>query len=78
MAKRKYSSRLYLDMPFAEAVARFVGTDPRETDDNIQRSKQKKPPGGKKRKRKPSGASVQADNVVSLRDRRMRKRNHGR
>lgn len=68
---------LGLDMPFDEALERFIGTDPREVEASIGRSKHKKPPGGKK-KRKPSSGNAQSDAVVSLRDRRMRKRNTGR
>jgi hypothetical protein len=74
MKKRKQQERLYLDMPFSQALTRFVGTDPGETKTLIKRAKKKKPPGGKK----PSGGSVQAENVVSLKVRRVRKRNTGR
>jgi hypothetical protein len=41
---------------------------------NIKRAKKKKPPGGKK----PSGGKPTGENVVELRQRRMRKRNYGR
>jgi hypothetical protein len=58
-------------MGFDEALARFIQTKPREVDEVIRGSKQKKPPGSKKRR--PSGGSSQG--VVSLRDKRMRKRN---
>jgi len=64
-----------LDMPFDEALKRFIGTDPKEVETNIKRGKQKKPPGSKK---KLSGGSNQPDTVVSLRVRRVRKRNTGR
>jgi len=40
-----------LEMPFAEALERYVGTKPAEMHANIKRAKKKKPPGGKK----PSG-----------------------
>ena len=74
MAKRKYGDKLHLDMPFTEAVTRFAGVNPSEMEANIARSKQKKPPGGKKRK--PSGGRVvKSQNVISLRDRR--NKNHG-
>jgi hypothetical protein len=75
MAKRRYDDKMKLDMPFGEALERFAGTNPKEMHANIKRAKKKKPPGG--RKRKPPGDAV-AQNVVSLRDRRIRKRNHGR
>ncbi len=63
-----------LAMSFGEALERFAHADPREMHANIERAKQKKPPGGKKRK--PSGGNAQ--NVVSLKVRRVRKRNTGR
>jgi hypothetical protein len=72
----KHPSPLRIDMGFKEALERFIQTDAREVEESIRRSKQKKPPGGKKRK--PSGGSGQSDAVVSLRHRRMRKRNEGR
>jgi hypothetical protein len=74
----KHPSPLRIDMGFNEALERFVQTKPEEVENGIKRSKQRKPPGGKKRKRKrkPSGGSSQS--VISLRDRRMRKRNKGR
>jgi hypothetical protein len=75
MAKRTYDDKMKLDMPFGEALERFAGTSPAEMHANIKRAKKKKPPGG--RKHKPPGAAI-AQNVVSLRDRRIRKRNHGR
>ncbi|SDJ72879.1 hypothetical protein SAMN05216338_106241 [Bradyrhizobium sp. Rc2d] len=62
-----------LDMPFDEALKRFIGTDPKEVQANIDKSKKKKPPGTK-----PDGKNLQQENVVSLRSRRMRKRNDGR
>lgn len=71
MAKRVYDDKMRLEMSFAEALRRYAGTNPAEMHANIKRAKKKKPPGGKKRK--PSGGRSQ--NVVSLRDRRMRKRN---
>ena len=66
-----------LDMPFDEALKRFIGTDPKEVETNIKKAKQKNPPGSKK-KPKPSGGSDQSESVVSLRVRRVRKRNTGR
>jgi hypothetical protein len=67
----KHPSPLRIGMEADEALARFIQADPREVDEAIRGSKQKKPPGGKKRKL--SGGSSQG--VVSLRDKRMRKRN---
>jgi hypothetical protein len=62
-----------LDMDPDEALERFIGTNPKEVDANIARSKKKKPPGSKK----PSGGR-QPESVVDLRRRRMRKRDTGR
>jgi hypothetical protein len=75
MAKRSrpYEDKMKLEMPFAEALERYAGTDPKEMHANIKRAKQKKPPG-----EKPSGGKDDDKNVVSLRDRRIRKRNYGR
>jgi hypothetical protein len=75
--KRTYDDKMKLDMPFSEALERFAGVDPKEMHANIAKSKKKKPPGGKKRKAPPSDTG-EAHNVVSLRDRRLRKRNYGR
>jgi hypothetical protein len=77
MAKRPktYDDKMRLEMPFAEALERFVGVKPAEMHANIKRAKKKKPPGGKKA---PPGNADQPENVVSLRDRRTSKRNHGR
>jgi len=54
---RKLEPKLGLDMPFAEALERFVLTDPKEVERSIAKSKNKKPPGskpsGNKRKAKP-------------------------
>lgn len=73
--KRKYEDKLYIDMPFEEAVERFAGVDPQEMRVNIAKSKKKKPPGDKK-PAPPSGppdkANRDTQNVVRLRDRRKR------
>jgi hypothetical protein len=63
-----------LDMPFDEALRRLIDTDPAELEANIKRSKKKKPPSRTKK------ALLGGDqkSVVSLRDRRMSKRNNGR
>jgi hypothetical protein len=75
----KRPSPFKIKIGFDEALERFIRTKPSEVEENIRRSKTKKPPGGK-RKRKPSGGSFQAEaeTVVNLRNRRMRKRNEGR
>jgi hypothetical protein len=68
----KHPSPLKINMGFDEALERFIRTKPSEVEDNIKRSKKKKPPGGK---RKTPGGTAQSSSVVSLRNRRMRKRN---
>ena len=62
-----------LDVGFDEALERFAQTKPSEVEASIERGKQTKPLSGKRKP--PSGA---ADGVVSLRRRRMRKRDTGR
>lgn len=77
---KKHPSPFKIKMSFDEALERFIRTKPDEVEENIRRSKTKKPPGSK-RKRKPSGgvgAQTASESVVSLRLRRMRKRNEGR
>ena len=77
--KVKDENKFDLDMPFAEAMERFVGTSIKETHDNIERSKKKKPPAAKRKKRKPAGGEKKskAQNVISLRERRMSFRTRG-
>jgi hypothetical protein len=41
---KKMEPPLKLDMSFAEALGRFVRTDPKEVDESVERSKTKKPP----------------------------------
>ena len=62
-----------LDMPFGEALERFADTSAKEMHANIERAKKKKPPGGKKRKS--PGGSPDTQNIVSLREKRQRRRN---
>ena len=73
MAKRTYDDKMRLDMPFAEALERFAGTDPKEMHANIAKAKKKRPPGG--RKHRPPGNTGEAQNVLSLRGARVRKAN---
>jgi hypothetical protein len=70
-AKPKPPFRLDIDPD--EFLERAIRTKPSEVDALIERGKQKKPPGTK---RKASGGTSQ-ENIVSLRRRRMRKRNTG-
>lgn len=41
---KKLEPKLKLDMPFGEALARFVQTKPKEVERSVERSKQKKKP----------------------------------
>lgn len=41
--KRKTEPPLRLDIPFAEALARFAATAPKDVAESIERSKSKKP-----------------------------------
>jgi hypothetical protein len=65
-----------LDMPFGEALERYIGVDPKELEANIAKDKGKKPPGAKK-KRKAPGAKVKSENVLSLKERRESLRRRG-
>ncbi len=76
MASRKYEVKMKLVMPADEALERFIATDPKEMHANIDKAKKKKPPGSKKAK--PSDGDSVGDNVASLAQRRVRKRNTGR
>ena len=73
MTKRPpYQDKLHIDMPFNEALERFIGTDPKHVQANIKRAKKKRPPGGKK------PPPDDPTNVASLRDARIKRRNKGR
>jgi len=65
--KGKYEDKLFLDMPFEEALERFAGVDPQEMRANIDKAKKRRPPG-----RKQSGGQSDDGSVVSLSDRRRR------
>ena len=47
MSKKTYDEKLYLDMPFGEALERFAGTKPKEVAASVAKSKKAKPSGGK-------------------------------
>lgn len=66
MTGKKYDDKLFLDMPFGEALERFAGTDPKQVAAGIAKSKKAKPPGGKL---KPPGATS-VKNVVRLASKR--------
>ncbi len=72
MAKRKKRKTLppfHLNMDSDEALARFIQADPAQVEELIQRSKKKK---------KSAKEPATTEGVISLRDRRMKKRNLGR
>lgn len=48
MTKRPYEDKMHLDMPFGEALERFVGVKPDELKANIDKSKDAKPPADRK------------------------------
>jgi hypothetical protein len=54
MTARPPKEVLVLDMPFGEALERYVGSDSRELHALVARSKRKKPTARKKKKKKPS------------------------
>ena len=72
MTRKKYDDKLFLDMPFGEALERFIKTDVEEVAASVARSKKAKPPGGKLRK--PPGGRVKSHKVVRLADKRKPKR----
>jgi hypothetical protein len=64
---KKYEDKLFIDMPFDEALERFAGVKPAEMHANNDKpkKKKKKPPGGE-----PSSGKVVKSEVVQLRDKR--------
>lgn len=76
MTARPPKEQFGLEMPFHEAMERFISVNPREMEANIAKSKKKKPPGGKKKKRAPPGKKKET-NVISLRERHMSLRRRG-
>ena len=69
MTKRKYDPPLYIDMPFGEAVERFIGTDPKELKENLDKQKRKRKSPGSGRN-VPPGDTDADPKVVRLRDKR--------
>ena len=76
MIARPPKGPLGLEMPFGEALERFIGVKPKELEANIAKEKKKKPPGAKK-KAKPPGGKVNSQNVLSLKDRKASLRRRG-
>jgi hypothetical protein len=74
MTARPPKEVLGLEMPFGEAMERFIGVNPKEMEANIAKDKRKKPPGAKKAK---PGGKAKAKNVLSLKDRKASLRRRG-
>ena len=68
MTSKKYDDKLFLDIPFGEALERFAGTEPKQVAAGIARAKKAKPSGGKL-KAPPDGVT-QSKNVVRLASKR--------
>jgi hypothetical protein len=70
MIKRSgpYENKLHLDMPFDEALERFIGTDRAEVAANIAKSKAAKAPAA--RKLAAAAGKPDAQNVTELRAKR--------
>jgi hypothetical protein len=68
MTKRPYEDKMHLDMPFDEALERFVGTDPAEMRANIEKSKAAKPPAARAEAKATGKPDTQ--NVTELRGKR--------
>lgn len=80
MPKRAKRPLLRIDMDFNEALERYIRTNPKEVEEIIRRSKTKKPSGRKRKKTvggKKAPPTTLGESVISLRERRMRKRNYG-
>ena len=74
MIGRTPKETMGLDMPFGEALERFIGVDPKELEANIAKDKRKKPTGAKT---KPKAPATKAKNVISLKDRKTSLRRRG-
>ena len=64
MTGKKYEEKLFLDMPFGDALERFAKTNVEEVAASIARSKKAKPPGGKLRK--PPDVIAKSQKVIRL------------
>ena len=70
----KKTTGFYLDMPFDEALERYAGVPLAEVEQGIARAKAKKAPGAKKQ---PTGGKSKSEEVISFKDRKVRKRRTG-
>jgi hypothetical protein len=69
MSRKPMGENMGLDMPFGEAMERFIGVKPREMEANIAKSK--------KKKRSPPGKKAKSGNVILLKDRKTSLRRRG-
>ena len=77
MARPPKEAFLGLDIPFNEALERYVRASPKQLEAVVKQSKKKTPPGGRKKKRKPPSKKVKATNVISLKQRKISMRRRG-
>ena len=63
---------LGLDMPFSEALERYIGVEPKELEANVAKEKKKRPPG-----KKAPGGKGQKAKVVLLGDHKTARKRHG-
>ena len=64
MTGKKYEEKLFLDIPFGEALERFAGTEPKQVTASVAKSRKAKPPGGKLKA--PPDGITQSKNIVRL------------
>lgn len=70
MTGKNYEGKLFLDIPFGEALERFAETEPKQVAAGIAKSKKAKPSGGKLKP--PPDLIAQSKNVVKLARKRKR------
>lgn len=68
MSKKTYDEKLYIDIPFGEALERFARTKPKQVTASVAKSKKAKPSGGQLNK--PPDKEDVAQNVVKLASKR--------
>lgn len=61
---RKLEPPLRLDMPFEEALSRFVATKPEEIDESIERAKTKRPPRAEAMRRSRKSGAADASPIL--------------
>jgi hypothetical protein len=69
--RKKYDEKLFIDLPFGEALERYIGVKPAELQANLDKlKKRKKAPGGRGVPTPSGGQDLKSQKVVRLRDRR--------